>query len=398
MTTDGVATARWYRLARLRAWPRRHPLVADTVLMLAFVLFVGFRRAEPGELRHISLLLGALLVVPLIWRRRYPMTVFGVMATVAAIQWLVGRAEIADIALLVALYTVAAHRGRWHALCAWAVLEIGVVLAAVKWAEQGRLSGIVFLSGMATAAFVLGRNVRTRRAYLASLEDRARRAEHERDQQAQLSAAAERARIAREMHDIVTHNLSVMIALADGAAFAARGNPLAAEGAARQVSATGRQALTEMHRLLGVLRDSPIEGREPMRAPQPGIEQLDTLVAQVRSAGLPTSLTVTGTPFPVALTAQLAVYRVVQEALTNVLKHAETPTTARVRLRYADPVVEVEIDDDGRGSPEHSVSNGHGLGGMAERVAMFDGRVRAGPRAGGGWLVHAKLDSGQVLR
>lgn len=396
--TDGVATARWYRLSRLRTWPRRHPLLADTVLMLGVVLLVGFRRAEPGELRHVPLLLGVLLVLPLIWRRHAPLTVFGVMAAVAAVQWLVARAEIADVALLIALYTVAANRGRWAALAAWGVLELGVVLAVAKWAEQGRLSGFVFLSGMATAAFVLGRNVRTRRAYLASLEDRARRAEHERDQQLQLAAAAERARIAREMHDIVTHNLSVMIALADGAAFASRGNPLAAEGAARQVSATGRQALTEMHRLLGVLRDGPADGQEPMRAPQPGIEQLDILVAQVRSAGLPTSLTVTGTPFPVALTAQLAVYRVVQEALTNVLKHAETPTTARVRLRYADPLVEVEIDDDGRGSPPHPVTNGHGLGGMAERVAMFDGRVRAGPRTGGGWRVHAELDSGQVLR
>jgi signal transduction histidine kinase len=194
-----------------------------------------------------------------------------------------------------------------------------------------------------------------------------------------------------------------MIALADGAAFAAQGNPDAAEDAARQVSTTGRQALTEMHRLLGVLRG---DGQEATRAPQPGIEQLDAVVAQVRSAGLPTSLTTTGTPFPVSSTGALAVYRVVQEALTNVLKHAVSPTAAKVRLHYADPLVEVEIDDDGTSAgtvttppaqPARPV-NGHGLGGMAERVAMFDGRVEAGPRQGGGWRVRAELACGQAVQ
>jgi signal transduction histidine kinase len=325
------------------------------------------------------------------------MVVFACVSAVAATQWAFDRQLLADVVLLVVLYTVAAYRDLRLALIALGVVEVGVLLAVVRWTKSGGagafVDAFVLLSSLATAAYVLGRNVRNRRAYLASVEDRARRAEFERDQQAQLAAAAERARIAREMHDIVTHNLSVMIALADGAAFAVHQNPTAAEGAVRQVSATGRQALGEMHRLLGVLRGNETEA---MRAPQPGIEQLDALAEQVRSAGLPTSLTMTGTPFPVSPTAGLAVYRVVQEALTNVLKHARSPTQAKVTVQFQEPVIQVEIDDDGVGGVRSVAPGGHGLDGMAERVTMFDGSVHAGPRPDGGWRVSAILASGGV--
>ncbi|NKQ55989.1 sensor histidine kinase [Amycolatopsis sp. K13G38] len=395
MTESTVATRR-LGFARIRAWPRAHPQAADALLTFAAALAVVGRgnRFEHfhGE-QPWAIVFAVLLVVPLIWRRRAPVLVFGWMALVAGAQWLVARVVVADAALLIALYSVAVLCGRRMAVLALGVLEFGIAIAVLRWAPpEGMFNAFLLLSGSATAAFVLGRNVRTRRAYLASLEDRARRAEHERDQQAQLAAAAERARIAREMHDIVAHNLSVMIALADGAAFSARGKPEQAEAAARQVSATGRQALGEMHRVLGVLRG----GQEPPRAPQPGIEQIDELIAQVRAAGLPVSLTVTGTPFPLSPTAQLAVYRLVQEALTNVLKHAEEPEDAWVRLRYRDPVVEVEVADNGRGRPLAAVSGGHGLAGMAERAAVFDGDVEAGPRPGGGWRVRAQLASARV--
>ncbi|HJQ48709.1 MAG TPA: histidine kinase [Amycolatopsis sp.] len=397
-TAEDMAVTRRPCLAWLRAWPHRHPVAADAVLTGVAALFVLTRgdRFEhlPGE-RPWWVLLAVLLVVPLVWRRRAPVLVFAWMAGVAAVQWFFARALVADAALLIALYSIAVHCGRRMAFCALAVIEFGIAIAVLRWAPpEGMLDAFVLLSGLATAAFVLGRNVRTRRAYLASLEDRARRAEHERDQQAQLAAAAERARIAREMHDIVAHNLSVMIALADGAAFAARGNPREAETAARQVSDTGRQALSEMHRLLGVLRG---DGQETPRAPQPGIEQLDELVAQVRAAGLPASLTVTGAPFPLSPTAGLAVYRLVQEALTNVLKHADSPDKTWVRLCYREPVVDVEIGDDGHGTPIRSATEGHGLSGMAERAAMFDGHVEAGPRPGGGWRVRAELASARVV-
>jgi signal transduction histidine kinase len=295
--------------------------------------------------------------------------------------------------VLVALYTVAAHCDRKRALTAAGVLEVGGALAVLHWAPPQRdLAGFVFLSGLVTAALVLGVNIRTRRAYLASLQDRALRAEHERDQQVQIATASERTRIAREMHDIVAHNLSVMIALADGAAFAARRSATDAEAAARQVSATGRQALSEMQRLLGVLRG---DGPTRTLAPQPGIGQIDDLVTQVRTAGLATSFTVSGQPFALPPTAQLVVYRLIQEALTNVLKHAKSPTQAEVTVRYDDPIIELEITDDGRDRTEPADKGaGHGLTGMRERAAVFGGRVDAGPRPVGGWRVHARFAVG----
>jgi signal transduction histidine kinase len=381
-------------LASLRDLTARHPLVLDIALAL-FLLFALFRaRAVVQDGRVVDWAFAALLCGPLALRRRYPLPVFGFLCGVAFAQWAVGFVLVADAALLVALYTVAAHCGRRLAVLAAGVLELGVLLAVIKWGWHFKaLPSLVFLTGMVTAAFVLGVNIRTRRAYLASLEDRALRAEHERDQQSQIAAAGERARIAREMHDIIAHNLSVMIALADGAAFAVRTGSPEAHSAARQVSATGRQALAEMHRLLGVLREA---APDVSRAPQPGIEQLDDLVAKVRAAGLATSLTIAGQPFELPSTAQLAVYRVVQEALTNVLKHADSPTEAGVRLRYLRPVLELEICDDGRTGDRSpaDVSTGHGLAGMRERAAMFGGDVLAGPRPGGGWRVAVRLDTG----
>jgi signal transduction histidine kinase len=393
---SGRAASAWPGVARIRAWSRRHTLLSDVLTVAVFVAVIGISRPDGRVPSHLpSLALDVALVIPLAWRRRYPLLVFAAVSAVAALQWWAARPVFADLALLIALYTVASRFPRKHALAAAVVLEAGVAAAVVKWSPpQGMFAGFVFLSGMAIAAFVLGVNIQTRRAYLASLEDRTIRAERERDQRSQIDAAKERALIAREMHDIVAHNLSVMIALADGAAFAARANAADAEAAARHVSATGRQALDEMHRLLGVLRGN---GDETPRAPQPGIAQIDELVTQVRVAGLPTSWTVAGQPFPLSPTAGLAVYRVVQEALTNVLKHADEPTEAKVSLRYADPVVELEIIDDGRGRPAPpGAVAGHGLSGMRERVAVFDGRVAAGARPGGGWRVWARLDSGRL--
>ena len=167
-------------------------------------------------------------------------------------------------------------------IAACAMLELGIVLAVARWAEPALLPSFVLLTGMATAAVVLGLNVRTRRAYLATLEERAEQLERERDQQGRLAAAAERARIAREMHDIVAHNLSVMIALADGAGYMSEQDPKRSAGAMEQVSRTGRHALGEMRRLLGVLRDDETTAL----APQPGLADLDPLLEQVRAAGL----------------------------------------------------------------------------------------------------------------
>ena len=393
--TEPAATG-WPGLARARELVNRFPLVSDATLMLVLVAALGTPRggrlggASPdGHPVLVGVVLSVLLCGALLWRRRFPLIVFGFMCVVATVQWLAGYVLVADAALLVALYTVAALRPRRQSLIAAAVLELGIGGVVIRWSPApGALALFIFLTGMAVAAYVLGVNIQTRRAYLASLEDRARRAEHERDQQSQIAAANERTRIAREMHDIVAHNLSVMIALADGAAYAARTGSPNAERAARQVSDTGRQALSEMQRLLGVLRAGE-PGAE--RAPQPGVEALDDLVNQVRAAGLATTLTITGSPFPLQATVALALYRVTQEALTNVLKHANSPSEAKVVLGYDEPVVTLTITDDGAPRPSATGRGGHGLTGMAERVAMFDARIDAGPMPGGGWRVHTSI-------
>ena len=381
------------RAARIRALARRHPVAVDLLLacaLLPLTVFVERRGVLPGA-RPYLFVLGVVLIGTLALRRRFPLTVLGATTALAVLQGMLGpQFPPTVLAVLVAVYTVGAHSERRRALLALAVLAViiaGEVTRNDELAESA--ARFVFVAAVVTAAFVLGLNVRTRRAYLASLQDRAIRAERERDQESQIAAARERARIAREMHDVVAHNLSVMIALADGAAFAARTDPEKAETAAKHVSATGRQALDEMHRLLGVLRNN---GDASPRAPQPGIAQIDDLVDQVRVAGLPTTWTVTGERFPLSPTVELAVYRVAQEALTNVLKHAVTPSSARLSLAYAEPLVTLEVVDDGvNAKPLHGTATGHGLSGMRERAALFGGDVDAGPSDIGGWRVLARF-------
>jgi len=333
------------------------------------------------------------LILPLVWRRRWPTLVFGLVAIIAFTQWLIGGQPLGgDLALLVAFYTVAANESlRRTVLCA-GVLELGIVLAAVRW-SSGRsvLYMIVLLSGMAVAAGVLGLNVRTRRAYLDSLRDRAERLERDRDQQSVIATAAERARIAREMHDVVAHHLAVMTALADGARFALAAHPDQAATAMNAVSATGRAALSDMHALLGVLADS--SGDESAgTSPQPDLDALAALAAQVSDAGLPVTFTTAGAGgFPVAQGLQLVAYRIVQEALTNALKHGGPGAHAQVDVRVTGRTLSVEVVDHG-GTPSirpygEQPAQGRGLLGMRERVAAYDGTLQIGPRPQGGWRV-----------
>jgi signal transduction histidine kinase len=304
-----------------------------------------------------------------------------------------------DLALLVAFYTVAAHGPPRPILAAAAALEGGAVLAVLRFTAPGMKQAWLWAaaSGLVSAAGLLGYYVRGRREYLAALVDRAARLELEREREAELAASAERARIAREMHDIVAHNIAVMIALAEGAAYTTKQDPDQAVTIMSHVSHTGRAALTEMRRLLGVLHQPGIAGAE--HVPPPGLSDLDNLLATTRSAGLPVRLTVSGQPFPLPPSAQLALYRMIQEALTNTLKHA-TATSAQVCLTYRATEVELEITDDGHpgdaaasGTAGHGITGtaGHGITGMRERAAVFGGDVSTGPRPGGGWRVHTTL-------
>ncbi|MGI5328539.1 sensor histidine kinase [Actinomadura nitritigenes] len=393
---SGAPIARWS--ARAHALARARPVVADGAFALALLLVgVPHLAAHPPGRPVLGWLLQVALFVPLVWRRRAPLTAFMAVAALALAQWLVGLLlPTGDFAVLVALYSVAAHSTLRRLLIAAAVSEVGVAMATAEWVPRLHMpKAFVLLSGMTTAATVIGVNQRTRRAYLASLEDRAARLERERDQAARILAAEERAGIARDVHDIVTHSLSVMVALTDGAAYALPSAPDRAAGAVEHASRIGRQAIAEMQRVLEVLRaDGPSAGQ---RHPQPGLGRLDGLFAEVRAAGLPVEFRVTGAAPGMTSGAELAIYRIVQEALTNTRKHAAAGTTARVRLGYATGRIEVEITDDGR--PAASASKrrpGHGITGMRERVAVYGGRFHAGPLPDGGWRVYARFEPGRL--
>jgi signal transduction histidine kinase len=364
-------------------------------LGLAVVVLVEALPGAFGGWRDVALTTA--MIVPLVWRRRWPTLVFGLVAVVAFAQWLIGGQPLGgDLALLVAFYTVAANESlRRTVLCA-GVLELGIVLAALRWSNgHAVLYMIVLLSGMAVAAGVLGLNVRTRRAYLDSLRDRAERLERDRDQQSVIATAAERARIAREMHDVVAHHLAVMTALADGARFALAAHPDQAATAMDAVSATGRAALSDMHALLGVLGDRTGE-ESADTSPQPDLDALAGLAAQVSDAGLPVSFTIAGADgFPVAQGLQLVAYRVVQEALTNALKHGGSGAHALVDVRLSARTLRVEVLDLGGALSirpyGEQPAQGRGLLGMRERVAAYDGTLQIGPRPQGGWRVLALL-------
>jgi signal transduction histidine kinase len=386
------------RGSRLRGFVTGHPQLTDGVgALLLLLLFVPDRLREHPHPHPLEWVLHFGLLLPLVWRRRAPLTTFMIIAGLAFVQWAGDFSPPSgDVALLVALYSVAAHSTVRRLLIAAGVLEFGIMLAAARWSpDHHELNVFVLLSGMTTAAAVLGLNLRTRRAYLASLEDRAARLERERDQQAQIIAGEERARIARDVHDIVTHSLSVMVALTDGATYALPTSPERAADAIGKASAIGRQAIGEMQRILEVLRSGASQDGEPERGPQPGLRQLDTLLSEVRAAGLPVELVMVGEPPGMAPGAELALYRVIQEALTNTRKHAGLGATARVWLRYDADQVEIEVTDDGHREPT-AESHGHGLTGMRERVGVYGGALHAGPLPTGGWQVRARFEPAQL--
>jgi len=330
------------------------------------------------------------LTIPLVVRRVWPSAVFAWLFGVSAAAGLWNVRLVFSFALVVALYTIAAQESRRRALVAAGLLEGGVIAAVVSLAGSGWWHGAILGSGMVAAALGLGLYSATRRAYLKELHDRAERLERERDQQQELATAAERARITREMHDIVAHHLAVMIALSDGAAAASAGTSPQAAMAMRTVSATGRQALADTRRLLsGPATDA---GQDGERQPLPDLSELDALVGRVRAAGLPVSYELHGAPAPLSAGVQLTVYRLVQEALTNTLKHAGAGASAVVRLWYLPGELRLVVEDDGASaSAPQPDTAGRGLAGMRQRVQTFGGEVQAGPRSPAGWRVSAHL-------
>jgi len=392
----GVIRQFWYRHPRLT-----DALVAAaySVPALAFSLLTAVTTnviAERGLLPFgvaLVLLGGATLL----FRRSRPWTVL-VVAWIVVLLSVPAFGSEDQFITIFALYALAVYgsvRAAWIGYAGSVVVGIsaGYLVAAVGGGsptDSPFMTGLSFVVVLLIAVLV-GINIGNRRRYVVALVDRAAQLARERDQQAQLAAAAERARIAREMHDIVSHGLTVMVTLADGSAATAAAQPERAADAMRKVAETGRQALVDMRRMLGLLDDGTPEltGAAEL-APQPGVAEIGALVDGFRAAGLAIRLSTRGNP-PADPSEQLTVYRLVQESLTNVLRHSSGATIVTVDVSYSADGVVVEVGNDGLHAAEPTTTGGHGIVGMRERVALYGGTVESGPRAGGGWNVVATL-------
>ncbi|WP_407550806.1 sensor histidine kinase [Streptomyces sp. Pv4-95] len=395
-------------MQRLYDFLRRHPTGVDSfwaLLLLGFnCLWIASDLESAQQIYGAVCTVGLCLVIAL--RRRAPEKMLLLTAAIGIGQLIFNiETNPADFAMLVIIYTVASGTSatRWASRFALAGALTGPALSIWRF-DNTPVDRPLWEVGAYTAlltvpfvlAWVLGDSIRTRRAYWAQLEEKAARLEKEREAQSRIAVAAERARIARELHDVVAHNVSVMVVQADGAAYVLDAAPEQARQALETISGTGRQALAEMRRLLGVLRTGEkSEGGEYV--PQPGVEQLSDLIDQVRGAGLPVDFRVEGEPQPLPSSVELTAYRIVQEALTNTRKHGGPDVGATVRLEYKDEDLDLLVEDDGRGAQHELYEEGgadglgHGLIGMRERVGMVGGRLEAGPRQGGGFRVSAVL-------
>ncbi|KUN78783.1 sensor histidine kinase [Streptomyces griseoruber] len=394
-------------MQRLYDFLRRHPTGVDgfwAVVLFGITAAAGTAGQDRGGTDSAALLVPVVFLLCLViaLRRLMPEKMLVLAAALGLAQLVLNvGVTAADFALLVIVYTVAATGARWASRLALAMALSAATLAQVRWPHEhasvpGQFAVIVFQTVPFALAWVLGDSIRTRRAYFAQLEERNARLEKEREAQAKVAVAAERARIARELHDVVAHNVSVMVVQADGAAYVLDAAPDQAKKALETISSTGRQALAEMRRLLGVLRTG--EHQEVGEyVPQPDVEQIEDLVQQCRGSGLPVDFKIEGTPRPLPSGVELTAYRIVQEALTNTRKHGGPNAGASVRLVYFDDGLGLLVEDDGKGAPHElyeeggADGQGHGLIGMRERVGMVGGTLDAGPRPGGGFRISVLL-------
>jgi signal transduction histidine kinase len=403
-------------LRRVRELP---PTVADgllaalvTVLGLPGLFTVNDALADKLDLRFRSpdvpaVLLTLAQTVPLAWRRRAPRVVLALTGLAVLAHLILGYLPTwAEFGSLIALYTVAAHRPWRQSLVAATLVAAGLAVYAVVVARRypgpfdARLQSWTASYAQFAAAWFLGTVQRRRLDYTAKLEALTDQLASEQELRARWAVAAERGRIARELHDVVAHSVSVMVVQAGAARRTLPASPGQAATALDQIESTGRQALVELRRLLGLLRSGDRDDEDAL-APQPGLARLETLAAAAREAGLPVEVAVEGEARPLPAGVDLSAYRIVQEALTNSLKHAG-PARASVRVCYGREVLEVRVEDDGNGSGSafgrqstdsdgQNRPSGHGLIGMRERVALFGGTLETGPRPGGGFRVAARL-------
>lgn len=375
----------------------RYQWVVDAIVMLAtfgFSSLFAFAGSSISSLpTWASLLITIGLIAPLAVRRVWPVAVFTWCFALAAATGWWAMQIVWSPALLVALYTIAAVRARRAALIAAGLLSIAAGVASRHVLAGGWLESWAALVACVLAALGLGLYAAARHALVDELRERALRLERERDQQGQLAAAAERARIAREMHDIVAHHLTAIVTLSDGAAAQVRRSPERAEAAMAEVANTGRLALRDTRHLLGVLR----EDHAPAELAPSGDASVDQLIERVRGTGLPVWYESSGDPQVADAAVRLCIYRVIQEALTNTMKHAGRDAHASVQVQYTPAEIRITAEDDGQGTQTLALPpSGHGLQGMRERVKAFGGEVSSGPRTPSGWTISARLPVGEV--
>ena len=408
--TDTLAPAVRPQAKQVGEWARlmlSRSLVKDSLIALALatlaliggiahlqVEVLDAAEEETGLLALDTVGFGLVLVqtLPLAARRKTPLLTLAVtLGGLVIFSRLQYAPSLASFGFLIALYTVAAYRDRRISVPAGIASSIAVLMILLLGSEKLAPDTIGADYLIAAAAWFIGDSVRIRRAYVERLEDRAIRLERERAERVRQAVAQERQDIARELHDIVAHNVSVMVAQAGAAQRVFTAQPDDALGALGTIENSGRAALVEMRRLTGFLRTE--HQREDARSPQPGLDNLETLVTQVGEAGVPTTLTIEGTRRALPVGLDLSAFRIVQEALTNVIKHAGA-ARAEVVVRYEPSRLDLRITDDGDGPP-HPNGNGsrpgYGQLGMRERVALFGGELHVGRRQGRGYEVSASL-------
>ncbi|GAA0277880.1 sensor histidine kinase [Cryptosporangium japonicum] len=403
-------------MRHVHLWLRGHPrvfdgLAATVVALLALLLFPGVTNSGYWW----QAVFPVTFVVPVALRSRFQVGALYATAVLGLVS--LATFDFPHPAILYAgivmAYSAAAYAPRPHARAALVLSVAFGVIGGVKWsylvlsltgtsytltdlAARNQIIALAVSIGVCSAPLVMawlwGGVVHARHAYLQEALDRASRLERERDALARLAVVEERGRIARDLHDVVAHSLSVVVLQADGARHVLESDPARAAVALETIGRTGREATAEMRRLLGVLR-SP---EAASRAPQPDLGQLETLVGQVRESGLPVTLEVSGDLGSVPAGAGLSAYRIVQEALTNTVKHGGPSASAAVGLAVEPDGLSVSVVDDGRGAAAANDGAGLGLLGMRERAAAVGGEVTAGPRAGGGFAVTAWLPASGV--
>ena len=372
----------------------RDPRLLDALLALALATVLGLQLllGDHAGWAAVNVVCGALLTLPLASRRRRPLEVAGVFTGAAALNAILGGGLFDGqpppfaslVAGAVAFYSLGAHADGPRAR-AGAVAGVAGLWCTVIAGGDVDVQSFLFSGGLIVATpWLFGRSVRARAQRVAMLQREALQRER-------VAVGEERARIARELHDVVAHSVGAMVAQAQGGRRVLDRDPERTRAALVTIEETGRTALDEMRRSLGALRRP--DGAAPL-TPQPGMERLGVLIEEARRSGLTVEHICEGRPEPLPAGVDLSAYRIVQEALTNTLKHAG-PVHARVAVRYSGGTLELEISDDGTATAAATAGDGHGLVGMRERVALYGGALRTDHRPGGGFVVHATLPLAQ---